>query len=72
MYASGEGVPQDYTQAVRWWRMAAEQRVQTRFVQKCTLIWIDPVKLPLRFSNAPPSMCWIHGAAGMIRDGGSL
>ena len=40
--------------------------------QKHTLIWIDPVKLPLRFSNAPPSMCWIQGAAGMIRDGGSL
>ena len=37
-----------------------------------TLIWIDPVNLPLRFSNAPPSMCWIQGAAGMIRDGGSL
>ena len=37
-----------------------------------TLIWIDPVKFPLRFSNAPPSMCWIQGAAGMIRDGGSL
>ena len=46
--------------------------VTSPLVKNCTLIWIDPVKLPLRFSNAPPSMCWIQGAAGMIRDGGSL
>ena len=25
MYASGEGVPQDYAEAVRWYRLAAEQ-----------------------------------------------
>ena len=25
MYANGEGVPQDYTQAVAWWRKAADQ-----------------------------------------------
>ena len=37
-----------------------------------TLIWIDPVKLPLSFSKSRPSMCWIQGAVGMIRDGGSL
>ena len=30
------------------------------------MIWIDPVKLALRFSKSPPSMCWIQGAAGMI------
>ena len=38
---------------------------------RTTLIWIDPVKLPLRFSKSPPSMCWIQGATGMISDGGS-
>ena len=32
-------------------------RVRARFVQKCTLIWIDPVKVPWRFSKLPPSMC---------------
>ncbi|MDA7673993.1 sel1 repeat family protein, partial [Akkermansiaceae bacterium] len=25
MYASGNGVPQDYSEAVKWFRMAAEQ-----------------------------------------------
>ena len=25
MYARGEGVPQDYTEAVKWFRLAAEQ-----------------------------------------------
>ena len=25
MYANGEGVPQDHAEAVRWYRMAAEQ-----------------------------------------------
>ena len=25
MYDNGEGVPQDYTEAVKWYRMAAEQ-----------------------------------------------
>ncbi len=25
MYSSGEGVPQDYAEAVRWYRKAAEQ-----------------------------------------------
>ena len=25
MYANGEGVPQDYAEAVRWYRLAAEQ-----------------------------------------------
>jgi len=24
MYRNGDGVPQDYTEAVRWWRLAAE------------------------------------------------
>ena len=43
-----------------------------RFVPRITLIWIDPVKLALRFSKSPPSMDWIQGAAGMIHDGGSL
>ena len=36
------------------------------------LIWIDPVRLALRFSKSPPSMGWIQGAAGMIHDGESL
>ena len=25
MYANGQGVPQDYAEAVKWWRKAAEQ-----------------------------------------------
>jgi len=25
MYAKGQGVPQDYTEAVKWYRLAAEQ-----------------------------------------------
>ncbi len=25
MYANGQGVPQDYAEAARWYRMAAEQ-----------------------------------------------
>ncbi len=25
MYGNGEGVPQDYAEAVGWWRKAAEQ-----------------------------------------------
>ena len=25
MYSNGEGVPQDYAEAVKWYRMAAEQ-----------------------------------------------
>ena len=37
-----------------------------------TLIWIDPVKWPLRLSKSPPSMCSIQGAARMISDGGPL
>ncbi|MBN4047960.1 SEL1-like repeat protein [bacterium AH-315-O15] len=25
MYENGEGVPEDYTEAVRWYRLAADQ-----------------------------------------------
>jgi TPR repeat protein len=25
MYGNGEGVPQDFTEAVKWWRLAADQ-----------------------------------------------
>ena len=30
------------------------------------LIWIDPVKLPYRFSKSPPSMCSIQGAVALV------
>ena len=48
------------------------QRVGCGKGRNDTLIWIDPVKLALRFSRSPHSMCWVQGAAGMIHDGGSL
>ena len=41
------------------------------FVLKITVIWIDPVKLAMRFSKSPGSMWWIQGAAGMNHDGRS-
>ena len=52
--------------------LAGEGRVRARFLLKCILIRIDPVKLALRFSKSPRSRCSIHGVAAMIRDGGSF
>ena len=35
MYAEGKGVPQDYQEAVKWYRLAAAQEMSRR-----SIVWV--------------------------------
>jgi hypothetical protein len=66
MYYKGQGVPQDYTQAVRWLRLAAGQGIDVAQNQ-LGLMYYKGQGVPLDYTQAH---VWLNLATSNITNGG--